>query len=454
MPASTGKTSSYYLNLCFSPVESPLGTRSPALQRDPPFRTHTGSGVNAHKGTATSTTTSEERTMQPTVQSTHTGNGTSTGLAPIPFTLPSRTLVSKGAKKGVLATTRLEEARDHLRRLSALQDAEDHERSLDQLHVSFTNGHMEARLLNRNGIEDAPMLVTDVGAGQLARDVLPSRFFGGLRDLATMDPHGEKLATMAWAKFATKASKPRLLRTINVTVDKQVRRAVRSCHSQGYAPYSNLQFVEDMLSHAGEFASLPVLHWTVTDSVMRIRFAGCEGGQIELNKATPMIEAWNSEVGLRRVGLRGGMFKLVCTNGMGHWDEKKEWNWIHSGNADRIQVGVRSAFEDLLVSARGVVDAYQTALDTSIDDAFRWMEMEMGRGEVSQRTVVAAQMALNDPTTTPGGKLASVVDAITLIAQEEGDLIQQYELEKLASSILRRGLSESLRNEGRILVPA
>ena len=100
MPASTGKTSSYYLNLCFSPVESPLGTRSPALQRDPPFRTHTGSGVNAHKGTATSTTTSEERTMQPTVQSTHTGNGTSTGLAPIPLHPPVEDPGQQGGQEG------------------------------------------------------------------------------------------------------------------------------------------------------------------------------------------------------------------------------------------------------------------------------------------------------------------------------------------------------------------
>jgi hypothetical protein len=395
--------------------------------------------------------------MQPSLFHPHQSNGSGNGTVntnPIPFTVGSRTLVSQGSKKGVLATTHLEAARDHLRKLALLQDPEDHERSLDQLHVSFIGGHMEARFLDRNGIQSDPMLVTEVGAGQLSRDVLPSRFFGGLKELATMDLNGEKLATMAWAKFATKAETPRLVRTIKVNVNGQVQRAIRSCHSQGYAPYSNLQFVEDMLSHAGEFASLPVLNWNVTDSVMRIRFAGCEDGQIELNKAVPMIEAWNSEVGLRRVGLRGGMFKLVCTNGMGHWDERKEWSWIHSGDAKRIQVGVKSAFEDLLTSARGVVDAYQKALDIAVEDAFRWMEMEMNKGEATKRNVVAAQMALTDATTTPGGKLASVVDAITLIAQDESDLIAQLELEMLASNILRRGLSESLKNNGRILLPA
>ena len=394
--------------------------------------------------------------MQPSVdQFNGAASGASTGTArPSSLTVASRTLVNKGSQKGILATTHLEEARDHLRRLTKLQDAEDHERSLDQMHVSFIGGRMQARFLNRNGIDGKEMLVTDVGAGQLARDVLPSRFFAGLKTLATMDANGEKLATMAWAKFASKAEAPRLVRTININDGNEVRRAVRSCHSQGYAPYSNLQFVEDMLSHGGEFASLPVLNWNVTDSVMRIRFAGCEGNQIELNKAVPMVEAWNSEVGLRRVGLRGGMFKLICTNGMGHWDDKKEWNWIHSGDAKRIQIGVKSAFEDLLVSARGVVDAYQQALETSIEDAFRWMEIEMNKGEATKRSVVSAQMALTDASTTPGGKLASVVDAITLIAQDEGDLIAQLELEMLASNILRRGLSESLKNGGRILLPA
>ena len=45
------------------------------------------------------------------------------------------------------------------------------------------------------------------------------------------------------------------------------------------------------------------------------------------------------------------------------------------------------------------------------------MEAELSRAQMPDRAVQAAQLALADPTVTPGANLASVVDAITLIAQ-------------------------------------
>ena len=378
----------------------------------------------------------------------------------LPFTVRSRTLVHQGSQRGLLSTTHLETVRDYLRKLEKLQEPLDHERSLDQLHVSFENGHMTARLLKHDGISRDIMEVSDHGASQLAREVLPSRFFPGLRDLAVMDQQGSKLATLAWAKFASRATKPRLVRTVRMnlgsTKEPDVRRVVRSCHSQSYGSYSNLEFVQDMLDHAGDFAHMPILDWHVSDTVMRLRFAGLEDPQqeIALHEPVPMIEAWNSEVGLRRVGLRGGMWKLVCTNGMGHWNDKKEWNWIHRGDAARIQTGVRSAFEDLLTTAHGVVSAYQQALDVAIDDAFAFLEEELGvRSAVPERVVQAAQKALTDPLVTEGGSLASAVDAITLVAQEESVLLQ-YDLEREAARILHRGLSHASRNNGRIIIDA
>jgi hypothetical protein len=373
----------------------------------------------------------------------------------LPFTIPNRTLVKRGSARGQLSTFHLEEVRDYLKKLEAAQEPKDYERSLNQLHVDFVGGNMTAQLLTRTGLDPEKLVVTDHGSSLLARDVLPARFFGGLRQLAQLDEQGEKLASMSWMKFSRLQDKPRMIRTVRMRVEDaagqhQVRRAVRSCHSQGYAPYSNLEFVQDMLDHAGEFASLPVLDWHVSDAVMRLRFAGTAEGQLELDKPVPMLETWNSEVGLRRVGLRGGMWKLTCTNGMGHWDERKEWNWIHRGDSSRIQSGVRSAFQDLLVSASGVVDAYDRALDVAIDDAFAWVNEELNRTRVPERIIGAAQKALHDPLTTPGGSLASVVDAITLIAQEE-DILGQYEIERAAANIMRRGLSASLKNNGRII---
>ncbi len=86
----------------------------------------------------------------------------------------------------------------------------------------------------------------------------------------------------------------------------------------------------------------------------------------------------------------------------------------------------------------------------SIDDAFAWMEEELKRTKVPERFIVEAQKALTDPTTTPGGNLASVVDAITLTAQGERDLVQQYDMERSAARVMRRGLSESLKTGGSI----
>jgi len=382
-----------------------------------------------------------------------------TTTAVVPFTVSNRVLVHQGSQRGVLSTNHLEEVRDYLRKLQDRQAPKDHDRSLDQLHVSFIGKRMSARLLRHDGIDREQLGVSDHGAHQLAREVLPSRFFTGLRELAHLDEQGEKLATMAWTKFSVHAKKPRMVRTIRMNLGTQqapnVQRVVRSCHSQSYAPYSNLAFVSDMLEHSGEFAKMPLLDWHVSDTVMRLRFAGCEKNEIDLDTPVPMVEAWNSEVGMRRVGLRGGMWKLICTNGMGHWDERKEWNWIHRGDASRIQDGVRSAFEDLLTQAKGVVSAYQQALDVSIDDAFVWMEEEMTRGaKAPERVIQGAQKALTDSMVTPGAGLASVVDAITLIAQDENDVLQQYELERLAAQVLRRGLSQSARNNGRIVVEA
>jgi hypothetical protein len=377
----------------------------------------------------------------------------------IPFTIHSRVLVNKGASRGVLTTSHLEEVRDYLRQLEDRQQPKDHERGLDQLHVSFAGKHMSARFLHRDGIDKEEMLLTEYGAQQVAREVLPARFFSGLKDLACIDADGEKLATMTWAKFAAQQRGPRLLRTMNMNIAGPgrpacVRRVLRSCHSQSYTPYSNLQFVQDILDNATDFANRPVLNWHLSDTALRLRFAGCDTAQVELKTPIPMIEAWNSEVGLRRVGLRGGMWRLICTNGMGHWDEKREWSWIHRGDATRIRDGVSGAFEDLLVAARGVVSAYQQALSISIDNAFAWMEAELSRAQMPDRAVQAAQLALADPTVTPGANLASVVDAITLIAQNEVDVFDQYEVERAAAQVMARGLAAGARNGNRITVEA
>lgn len=396
--------------------------------------------------------------MQATNVQTTQPNGTagSVSRTKVPFVLRERVLVNRASTPAEPTPMHLEEVRDYLRVMTRLQKPDDIERSLDQLHVDFEGGVMKARWLTRNGTSKDVLIFTSNGAGQVSKEVLPSSFFNGLKQLAWMDADGEKVAAMAWLKFAQKQDRIRMVRTINVRIGSEVFKAIRSCHSQSYAPYSNLEFVQSLLDSSTDFAERPVLDWRVTDSAMRLRFAGIDAplaalrhwdpsGMLE--EPIPMIECWNSEVGRRRVGLRGGMWKLISGSGMGHWgriENKTEANWIHRGDSDRIRSGVSSVYQNILVAANGVVDSYKKALSVSIDDAYDWMRQEMKRSNASDRVIEAAREGLDDVTTTSGGCLASVVDAITLVAQKES-IFDQYDLEHMASTILRRGLAEEAK---------
>lgn len=364
-----------------------------------------------------------------------------------PLVIPDRTLVRKGSMPGQYNAQSLEGVRDYLRRLSAAQEAEDVNRSLDQLHVSFLGGQLTARFMTPKGASPEILLFSANGASQVAREVLPGSFFNGLKKLAALDEQGEKLATLNWAKFATQATTVRNVRTIRLKVPdgkggQEVRRMIRSCHSQDYAPYSNLQFVQDLLDHGGEYARLPVLDFRVSDTGMRLRFADSEP---TTERPIQMYEAWNSEVGRRRVTLRGGIYKLICTNGMGHWNDRKDFWWIHRGDASRIRDGVKSAFENIKVTNSGILNMYTEAANISIDNAFQWLEQTLSRQGVSNTMAEAAKVALTHPTTTPGLNLASCVDAVTLIAQDCDDMFAQFELEREASRMMVKAVAQAKR---------
>jgi hypothetical protein len=226
-----------------------------------------------------------------------------------------------------------------------------------------------------------------------------------------------------------------------------------------YAVYSNIKFVEDILQHAGDYANLPVLNWWLTDSGMRIRFAAVDDPTYGLmhfdTSATShaplaMVEIWNSEVAQRKVGLRGGMYKLICGNGMCHWSAASEQTWIHRGDADRIQRGVSNAFQAVLRTATEVCDAYSSASDVSVKNPSVWLTQQLTKEKVPEKTITDMVKALRDPTTTPGNTLASVIDAITLVAHSTKDMDKQEEFESVAARILNYGLTVANGNGGEI----
>lgn len=377
-------------------------------------------------------------------------NGTATASRP-PVLVGNRTLTSWKMTPTKPLTTRLEDVRDRLAAIHKLQEPRDLDRSFSQMHVSFTGGRVTARMMGPGGMEGDEMLVSDNAFRQMATTLLPTRFGSGLLEQSALGEMGEKLSTMSYALFAKGNTTPRMFRVANIKdpYSGRVMPCIRGQLSQGYGTYDNLTFVQDLLDNAPELAEAPVLDFYTTDVGLRLRFAMEPMDRIELNKPVSMLEAWNSEVGRRRCGLSAGAWKLVCTNGMTHWDARQEFGWYHRGSGDRIRDGVRSAVNEIKTTASGVVEAYGQALEIAVDDAFGWMEAELKREKLSGTQIQAVHKALTHETTTPGGVLASLVDATTLAAQGY-DLFEQASMERAASRMMRRGASIALKNNGRI----
>jgi hypothetical protein len=365
--------------------------------------------------------------------------------------IPDRSIYFAGATRGSLRSDlRLETVRDTLRSMNERQRPLDHQRSPGTVLLDYGDGRgpLLARFLSPNGATES-YRVSRTAYAQLTGEVLPARGGGFLSDLADVDGASAKLATMAYAKFAGTYADPRLFRTFTTRIDGEAVPVLRSVHSTSYAAYDNLRFVEDLLTNM-EVRDLPVLQAHITDGAMRIRFGLHPVERIELRTPTPMVEAWNSEVGRKATGLQGGIFRLVCTNGAHTWEAGASYRWRHYGDADRIAGGVAGAVAEIRAYTDGTVDAYRKALDVAIDDAYALLEAELSRAGFSASTVAAAGVALDDPTTTPGRNLASAVDAVTLIAQNDGDLITAAELERFGGDLLRRGLTMAERGAIRV----
>lgn len=378
----------------------------------------------------------------------------------VPLVIPDRTLVNMNSSKGVLSEFSLGQVQDRLQRLHDLQQPEDIIRTLSGLFVSFESGRMEANWTSP-GAPEHPYLVTRTGAGQIAREVLPSRFFSGLRKLACLDAGGAQLATEVWNKFGSRALKPRLVRTHRTrTEEGNAVWAIRSCHSSSYGPYDNLRLVEDIRAHAGEFSSLPVISCHVSDTGMRIRFCALDetlaafahlANDALMYEPIPMIEVWNSEVGRRRVGMRAGIYRTVSATGLTCWSDKKEFGWIHRGKATRISKGVKEAFRDLTKTAAEVLRVYKRAMEIEIDDAEAYLLAVLTKRRASDTLLHHAREALRDPTVSSTVTLAGVVDAIALAAQHLPDIYSQEEVEREASQVMIAGYRKAEATNSNVL---
>ena len=355
------------------------------------------------------------------------------------LTLSERMFVRNTVTATAPKTFSLEDIRDQLKKLEEKQVPTDFLRPTNQLHVGFDDRGAFAQWKTPNGMSPEQYRFTQLGLSHLNSEVLPSRFYTGLQRMAQADDTGRKLATLNYNFFLVQSSdKIRRVRSIQTNISDgkgghTVTPIIRSVHSDQYAPYSNIEFVQDLLDQAPELAKLPVLSSHVSDNSMRIRFAG---EAIELKKPIRMYEAWNSEVGNRSVSLKGGIFKLICTNGMGHWDNSLSYRWAHRGNTQRIRDGVSEAMKGIDFAASQAQQLYTKALTKAINDFDTWFKDTMAQYSVATETSKRVLENMNHVTTTPGYTLASVVDSLTLTAQARNSLDGQEELEQTAARIL------------------
>jgi len=356
-----------------------------------------------------------------------------------------------GAKPGDLTTLVLSDVRDHLQRERTFADPRWIRRLPAHVRVGFGDGSRRAGMREVSSVGGELSYgelhtFTDHGLKSLARHVLPAHGLKTINALCETGAAGAKVADLAWNQIATASPKPVELRTWNVmdpTTGRKVR-AVRAAFTK-YGEVDNLELVDELMDF-DDLSSLPVLAYTKTDTAMRIRFALDPIDQFELGRPIRMVEAWNSEVGCRSVGLCGGLWWGKCTNGMASWEADNRWSWRHTGNVQRIRDGLPGAITEIKLKATGLAEQYEQSLSAAIDDAHGFM-VDIFADTLTGEQIERASVALTDPTTarhsTGRPLLASVIDAVTLAAQAEIDLFRQQQMEGGAMQALRVGIQRA-----------
>jgi len=373
------------------------------------------------------------------------------------FTIAERTLVDHPRKGTPFKLTHLEDVRDYLRKIEARQNPQDVRAKITEFDLDLSVRPVVAHFTN-NALGGSQLLMTRNALSQLRKHVLPSgKFFDGLKELAVMGEDGGKLATQVWHKFARHNDRHLVFRAVLMKLGNEVRPVVRASVTDRYAKYSNLQMVEDLLSRQ-ETRVKPVLSWTVTDNVMRLRFSTID----ELEKVMaqfdndyyhkhpiPVFDMWNSETGCRSVVMKSGLYHVVKQTGLGFWSERGNVSWPHQGSSFRLPSNVTARLAEVTGAADELLQAYSQASTVIVEDPKGWVASRLSKyPNVPDRVLAAVKKALDNDAMTTDNSLSAVVDAVTLAAKEERDITFQETLESISGSILRAGLDIAMDNNG------
>lgn len=359
--------------------------------------------------------------------------------------IDSRTLVNIdiAQRHGQLVTddTTLQKVQARLFAVEALQQPQDFTGRIKEFEPHLTLNSF--KLIHPVHLPE-PTSLFKVAASQLQRFTLPPNFWTGFKKLMGSDAQGADLAEQVWTKFAEQDPKSRVIRTALMKQGTSVHRVIRACVSEQYAAYRHTHLIATMMAHMGEYTRRPVLSWTLTDNALRVRFAALSDALVvfsgldpTLMQSTPfpMVEFWNSEVGMSGIHLRGGMYKLGVggkTYALPHWESYTKRSWIHRGDIRRIEESVASKFAEAIGTSTEMVEAFEQAKQVMIEDPYAETAKQL-KAKLTEKQLDAYKVTLGDGTRS----LAHAVDALGTVAAEEDDIIDQAHVEREASHMLR-----------------
>lgn len=383
------------------------------------------------------------------------------------FTLGTRTLIRRGTQPDatILHTEELKSVAQLLETIQKKQQVCDRAIPLTHLRPTFTGGQMRLNVDSQSRYHKDlpnPMPVFTHAASHWHALVLPPKFWSGFKRLAALNP---ALASKVWDEFAQATSgKVVVARTAMIRNERGLPvRALRAVVSTVYAPYSHYQLVRDILDHSGHFGKLPVLDWWLTDAGIRIRFLGIDPAtsafarfdpkSVLMGKTLPVIDVWNSETKHRTVGVAAGLLNLTTLSGLGHWDSGMSHAWQHRGSPAKIRQALGQAFKDSTVAAQEIAQVYDDSGSYVVTDPEKWLRSYLTKHRLQTEglpsnllDIVLAN--LSSPDVTPGGKLATLVDAMTIAASACSNMYTADKVEKAASRLMRFGWLAAQKTNG------
>ncbi|MBG89526.1 MAG: hypothetical protein CMO80_21885 [Verrucomicrobiales bacterium] len=353
----------------------------------------------------------------------------------MPFVIPERiTFQSLPTVDGIGAMT-ISETSEMVKSMIFREDREDIVCNISDLHFSFNN--QIATMKQKTG--NCPMLLTKTAWNSLAGKILPRSGKNFVFETMKKDHDGQMLAGVNMNFWALGNETPVKLRTKLARVKGKHFRLVYGVLSPKYTAFDNVDYL-NLLASIPEIKNQKVLSLKITDDFFRMRIS--DEKVREVHVPVNMLEAWNSESGKCSARIQAGIFRYICTNGMGSFDKKSEKRFNHVGNQWRIKTGIRSSLHGMHNKASHLKAQYRAALSVRIQEFGEWFRsLSYINKDFSEKQIETCLEKTKDPTSSPLGTLAGLIDGCTLGAQSF-DIFDQLRMEKTASRVMAQGLKE------------